>query len=468
MNIWKKVLITTAAVSVLSFHTHTADAETENELRTVYHVYINGDRVGTVDDVTIIEKEIDEKIESYEKKFGKHHFSVDNVTYITEKVFRPVTTNKNVVSKLSSDIKVVADATAILINDQPVAYVKNQQSVEEVIKKLKLKYVSEKQLAELEMRKETGKELTPLKEGASRILDVQLSEKVSSHDAKISPEKILTVDEAVKLIEKGTLKEEKYKVKEGDVLIDIAKNHKMKVKDLLALNPGLKEDSFLQIGQELNVTANKPYLHVIVQEEGSKKEEIPFETEIIEDSSMYKGDNKTKQEGQTGEKLVHYIVVKQNGKEMKREMQKEKVLKEPVKQIIVKGTKVVPSRGTGNLAWPTVGGYVSSKMGTRWGKFHKGIDIARPSSYTIKAADNGVVVEAGWDGGYGKKIVINHNNGLKTVYAHLSSINVRVGQTVEKGQKIGVMGSTGHSTGTHLHFEVHKNGRLQNPLNYLR
>jgi murein DD-endopeptidase MepM/ murein hydrolase activator NlpD len=320
----------------------------------------------------------------------------------------------------------------------------------------------------LEMRKETGKELPPLKEGSSRLLDVQLSEKVSSVDVKISPEKILTVDEAVKLLEKGTLKEEKYKVKEGDVLVDIAKKYKIEIKDLLALNPGLKEDSLLQINQEINVTAYKPYLHVIVQEEASKKEEIPFETEIIEDSSMYKGDKKTKQEGQTGEKLVHYIVVKQNGKEMKQEMQKEQVLKEPVKQIIVKGTKVVPSRGTGNLAWPTVGGYVSSKMGTRWGKFHKGIDIARPSNYTIKAADNGVVASAGWDGGYGNKIVINHNNGLKTVYAHLSSINVRVGQTVEKGQKIGVMGSTGHSTGVHLHFEVYKNGRLQNPLDYLR
>ena len=99
---------------------------------------------------------------------------------------------------------------------------------------------------------------------------------------------------------------------------------------------------------------------------------------------------------------------------------------------------------------------------------HKGLDIARPSNRSILAADNGVVVSAGADGSFGNKIVINHNNGLKTLYAHLSSIDVSVGQTVEKGSKIGVMGSTGNSTGIHLHFEVHKNGVFQNPLNYVK
>lgn len=98
---------------------------------------------------------------------------------------------------------------------------------------------------------------------------------------------------------------------------------------------------------------------------------------------------------------------------------------------------------------------------------HKGIDIAGPSNRTIKAADNGVVVSAGRDGTYGNKVVVNHNNGMKTIYAHLSSISVKVGQTVEKGSKLGVMGSTGRSTGIHLHFEVYKNGALQNPMDYL-
>jgi len=133
----------------------------------------------------------------------------------------------------------------------------------------------------------------------------------------------------------------------------------------------------------------------------------------------------------------------------------------------VVGTKVVSSRGTGEFTWPTVGGYISSGMGQRWGTTHRGIDIARPSNYNILASDNGVVVSAGVSGSYGNRIVINHNNGYTTLYGHLSSIKVSVGQVVEKGSVIGIMGSTGNSTGTHLHFEVEKNGELVNPLSYV-
>jgi murein DD-endopeptidase MepM/ murein hydrolase activator NlpD len=79
-----------------------------------------------------------------------------------------------------------------------------------------------------------------------------------------------------------------------------------------------------------------------------------------------------------------------------------------------------------------------------------------------------VVVSAGWGGGYGNKIVIDHQNGYRTLYGHMSSLKVSVGQTVSKGSAIGVMGATGDATGVHLHFEVYKNGSLVNPLSYLR
>ena len=126
------------------------------------------------------------------------------------------------------------------------------------------------------------------------------------------------------------------------------------------------------------------------------------------------------------------------------------------------------SRGSGSFQWPANGGYISSKMGKRWGSYHRGIDIARPSSRTIKASDNGVVTFAGWQGSYGNKVVITIKMDMKHVYAHLSSINVKVGQTVPQGTKIGVMGSTGRSTGIHLHFEVSKNGSLINPMSVLK
>ncbi|HLO13141.1 MAG TPA: peptidoglycan DD-metalloendopeptidase family protein, partial [Pseudoneobacillus sp.] len=173
---------------------------------------------------------------------------------------------------------------------------------------------------------------------------------------------------------------------------------------------------------------------------------------------------KVKQEGQEGLRAVTYVVSKQNGVLVKKQTVKEDILSNPVKKVVLRGTKVIPSRGEGSMVWPVSGGYVSSQMGYRWNRMHKGIDIARPSDRTIKAADNGVVIFAGWDGGYGNKIIVDHQNGYKTVYGHLAEIDVNVGQTVPKGSKIGVMGSTGDSTGVHLHFEVYKNGALVNPL----
>ncbi|MCT2537867.1 peptidoglycan DD-metalloendopeptidase family protein [Aquibacillus koreensis] len=235
------------------------------------------------------------------------------------------------------------------------------------------------------------------------------------------------------------------------------------MEQLLELNPELDEDSVLQIGQELNVTAYQPFLNVIIKEEKLVEETINYESEVVETDDLYKGDTKVKQDGQEGKKEVHYVIEKVNGKQAKKEVVEETVTKEPVKKIVLKGTKVVPSRGSGQFQWPAVGGHITSHVGMRWGSHHKGIDIAGVSNRSILAADNGTVVSAGWDGGYGNKVVINHNNGYRTVYAHLSSINAKVGQTVTKGSQIGVMGSTGNSTGVHLHFEVYKNGSLQNP-----
>lgn len=128
--------------------------------------------------------------------------------------------------------------------------------------------------------------------------------------------------------------------------------------------------------------------------------------------------------------------------------------------------------GTGVLGWPTEGGYISSYVGMRWGHMHKGIDIARTDRSTsppIFAAEDGVVQTAGFNnGGYGNMVTINHGNGISTLYAHMASLSVKPGQQVKRGDQIGVMGTTGHSTGIHLHFEVHENGEFKNPIAYLR
>ena len=118
------------------------------------------------------------------------------------------------------------------------------------------------------------------------------------------------------------------------------------------------------------------------------------------------------------------------------------------------------------LIWP-IQGVLTSPFGMRWGRMHEGIDIGAATGTPIYAAAGGTVIYAGWESGYGNLTVIDHGNGLATAYGHQSKIAVSNGQTVSRGQLIGYVGSTGHSTGPHLHFEVRANGTPVNPLSYL-
>ena len=141
-------------------------------------------------------------------------------------------------------------------------------------------------------------------------------------------------------------------------------------------------------------------------------------------------------------------------------------------QVAASALPEVIKKSTGRFMWP-VSGRITSTFGYRrhpiFGtvKRHTGIDISRPNGTPIAAADGGKVVFSGWYGGYGKAVIIVHKSGLSTLYGHLSRINVRTGAFVSKGDRIGAVGSTGYSTGAHLHFEVRVNGRPVNPLGYL-
>ena len=130
------------------------------------------------------------------------------------------------------------------------------------------------------------------------------------------------------------------------------------------------------------------------------------------------------------------------------------------------GGPVDSTVSSSGMIWP-ISGTVTSNFGWRWGRMHEGIDIAAPSGAPIVAAGAGNIVVAGWMGGYGLMVVIDHGGGLATAYAHMSALGVGAGQSVAQGQTIGYIGCTGSCTGPHTHFEVRANGSPVDPLGYL-
>jgi murein DD-endopeptidase MepM/ murein hydrolase activator NlpD len=145
--------------------------------------------------------------------------------------------------------------------------------------------------------------------------------------------------------------------------------------------------------------------------------------------------------------------------------------KQPVKPLAPE-VAVNDTVGTGRFIAPG-GGRMTSRFGYRvhpiYGtrKFHAGIDFGLPIGAAIRAADSGVILYSGWYGGYGRTVIIDHGNGLTTLYGHTSASYVSAGESIQRGQRIAAVGSTGLSTGPHLHFEVRVNGTPVNPLNYL-
>lgn len=454
-------------VSTVTFNLGFANENNKEEFKKIFHVYVANTYIGSVADVSSVQQIIHQKEQQVENKYEGYKIDASSeVTIVPEQVFEIDTSEQSTLTKLQEALTVQAQGFALKIDGTVIAALKSIEDYEAVIDGLKLQYVTQSQLDELKSRN-SSTVLSELQQNETRIVDVQLSANITGEEISVVPSKIITVQQAIQLLKTGTLEMESYEVQAGDVLGSIANKYNLTTSQLLDINPSLTVDSVLQIGQQINVTVEKPLVTVKVITEKKVLEEVEFEKVVEEDATMLKGEQVVKQEGEKGKKEATYSITEENGVRTSAVQTSENVLIAPKDYIVVIGTKVIPHVGTGTFIWPTNGGYISSQKGYRWGRSHEGIDIARPSNYTIMASDNGVVTTAGRHSTYGKYIVVDHNNGYETLYAHLSKISVSVGQVVEQGSAIGVMGSTGRSTGTHLHFEVHKNGAVMNPLGYL-
>ena len=268
-------------------------------------------------------------------------------------------------------------------------------------------------------------------------------------------------------------------VQDGDTLYDIALKYDTTIEQLYAMNPDMGENIYM--GDKIIVSMEVNYVRVKVMKTEVRTEEIPYETVKTESSSLYKGTQRIKTEGSAGLAQVTELVSYVDGVKISTEEIDRVTVREPVDREILVGTKSLTVSGgggtitttSGRFVWPVIGlnsisrgyGYASSAYASG---YHTGIDITGGGAYgrTIIAADAGTVVQAGWNGSYGYCITIQHSGGLRTLYAHCSSV-VYVGQYVYQGQAIGRVGNSGYSFGAHLHFEVHVNGRKVNPNPYL-
>ena len=196
-------------------------------------------------------------------------------------------------------------------------------------------------------------------------------------------------------------------------------------------------------------------------------ESIPYETITRENDELDQTYCATIQEGSEGEAVVTAEIQTVDGQEHGRTILERTVLSNATDEIIEVGTRNI-GIGTGEFMVPISNYTFTSGFKWRWGKLHSGVDLAADEGTPVYAADNGKVIVAEDSGnGYGNYIILDHQNGYKTLYGHNSQLLVSVGDIVAKGDKIALSGNTGNSTGPHLHFEVHVGDEKVDPQQYI-
>jgi len=266
-----------------------------------------------------------------------------------------------------------------------------------------------------------------------------------------------------------------YTVSSGDTPYDVARKAGISLDTFYALNP-ITKTTFV-IGQKVTIASSEPFLSVKVQREEVRKETVKYNTITTKNNSYYSTYRRVTRKGRDGVNEVTYLVTYLNGVATEKEIVNTKVISAPVDEKVTVGTKVQSdytsssmnaSSGNGRvpgLIWPT-----SGRISCRWWGYynHRGLDIAAPSGTPIYAAASGTVISyKNLRNGYGRHIIIDHGNGVQTLYAHTSAVYVKVGQKVSRGQKVAAVGRTGWATGNHLHFGIMINGVYKNPELYL-
>ena len=416
-----------------------------------YELTVDGEPMGRVDSVDTIHQAV-ANVEHRASQILGHDYTMDRaVGYsfaLTAK--DELVSMAQIEAGLFDQVGEVMKTSVLTINGEIVGAAESETEMKAMLNEVKAPYVNDNTIS------------------AEFVEPVRVSRQYTAAND------IRDEDEMLALLTSNSLEEVDYVVQAGDTFSGIANGHDMKMSELKALNPAV-EINTLMIGDVLTISQAVPMLSVRTVDHVVYDGTVPYEVEEVQDSSMYEGDSVVLTSGVEGLASYTADVTYLNGTEESREILDTQMITEPVTQVVAVGTKERPrTMATGHFQWP-LWGTITSGYGSRYifgsYSFHSGIDIAAPYGTPIAAADGGRVTWAGYGSGsywsYGNYVVIDHENGLQTIYGHCSSVDVVPGERVYKGQTVGRVGSTGRSTGSHLHFQVKQNGVTVSPYTYL-
>ena len=412
-----------------------------------YVVTVDGADVGLVKSQSVFEQ-VETRVESRASDILGYEYSLDHeVSYDFALAKRgELTPVAELESYLFDTIDEVIKGYSLTVDGQFIGAVQDRAELDALLDEIKAPYVNENTV--------TAEFVQPVRV-AGEYLPASVEQ---NQEAMFSTLTANTNGETV------------YEVVKGDTFMAIAQRNNMTMQELQELNPDININR-LYIGQLLTVKEEIPFLSVQTTENVTYEEEIACPVEEVPDNSMYQGESRVLDAGVPGTASVEASVTYVNGKETGRDILSTETITEPTVRVVAVGTKERPSwYPNGYFIWP-VQGRINSSFGWRsiFGSYsyHGGIDIKASYGQSIKAADGGTVIFAGYKGSYGNLVIIDHGNGKVTYYGHNSSLCVSAGDKVYQGQTIAKAGSTGRSTGVHCHFEVRINGTQVNPLSYL-
>lgn len=414
-----------------------------------YAVTMDGQQVGVVADASVVDDAISHVESTGSSILGYDYHVQGDLEYDFAITLRSDLSSEqdiqnyfyNQLDDLSGELR----KYQVLVDGQSVGVVKDQDALNDLLEEFKTQYTNE------------------------NTTSVEFLNKVEVKPVYVV-DSIMTMDEMEQALRANSNGSTTYTVQEGDTFYGIAYANDMSLSDLMALNPQA-DINRLMVGDVLNVKELTPVLSVQTVEDVTYSEPIECPVETRDDPTMYKGESKIITQGVEGESQINATVTYVNGQETNRVINSTTTVREATTTIKAVGTKEKPTTAsTGSFRWP-ITGRITSYFGGRYifgsYSYHSGLDISCSYGAAVCAADGGTVTYTGYKGSYGNLVIITHDNGTQTYYAHNSSIVVSTGQKVAKGQQIAKAGSTGRSTGVHCHFEVRVNGTAVNPLSYL-